>query len=33
MELRSSGTLEQWQEEIGKVCIGNPLLIFAVESL
>ncbi|BEJ48011.1 hypothetical protein Ri1_06100 [Aeromonas dhakensis] len=28
MELRSSGTLEQWQEEIGKVCIGNPLLIF-----
>ncbi|MGN5084265.1 DUF927 domain-containing protein [Aeromonas sp. 31P] len=28
VELRSSGTLEQWQEEIGKVCIGNPLLIF-----
>lgn len=28
MELRPSGTLEQWQEEIGKVCIGNPLLIF-----
>ncbi|WP_421246984.1 DUF927 domain-containing protein [Aeromonas sanarellii] len=26
--LRSSGTLEQWQEEIGKLCIGNPLLIF-----
>lgn len=28
MELRSSGSLEQWQEEIGEVCIGNPLLIF-----
>lgn len=28
VELRSSGSLEQWQEEIGKICIGNPLLIF-----
>ena len=28
LELRSSGVLEQWQEEIGRLCIGNPLLIF-----
>ena len=28
LELSSSGTLEQWQEEIGKLCIANPMLIF-----
>lgn len=25
-----SGTLEEWQEHIGKLCVGNPLLIFCV---
>jgi putative DNA primase/helicase len=24
------GTLEEWQEHIGKLCVGNPLLIFSV---
>ncbi|MFM5592509.1 DUF927 domain-containing protein [Aeromonas veronii] len=28
MGLRQSGTHEQWKEEIGKLCIGNPMLIF-----
>lgn len=29
LDLRSKGTLEQWHEEIGKLCIANPMLIFA----
>ncbi len=29
LELKSAGTLEQWHEEIGKLCIANPMLIFA----
>lgn len=32
LELSSSGTLEQWQEEIGKLCIANPMLIFLLWS-
>lgn len=29
-EMRSSGTLDSWRREVGRLCSGNPLALFAI---